>query len=71
MLLTCPEAHRHWEWGHLMAQCHQEILTIPAFTNVISSMDSVVLFKSAVKALSFDGSGRRLATLGSDGSCKV
>lgn len=33
ILLDCPEQLRHWEWEHLIYQCHQELLTIHVYTN--------------------------------------
>ncbi len=32
-LLKCPPRFRHWEWGHLLFRCHQDILSIPAHTD--------------------------------------
>jgi WD40 repeat protein/serine/threonine protein kinase len=34
ILMTCPEEYRHWEWGHLIYQTHQEIYSFPAPDNV-------------------------------------
>ncbi|MHB1310299.1 MAG: hypothetical protein ACYC23_24800, partial [Limisphaerales bacterium] len=28
VLLQCPEKFRHWEWGHLVSECHREVLTL-------------------------------------------
>jgi serine/threonine protein kinase len=40
-LLKCPESLRHWEWGYLMAQCHQAVVTIPARTNTALVLQQV------------------------------
>ena len=34
LLFNCPPEFRHWEWGHLLFRCHQEILSIAAHTEV-------------------------------------
>jgi WD40 repeat protein len=31
ILTNCPPAYRHWEWGHLVWLCHQEICSLQAF----------------------------------------
>ena len=58
VLLSCPEEYRHWEWGHLVQQCHQEIVSLRAH-------------ETAVVHLEFSPDGRRLVTLGVDGVLKV
>lgn len=65
-LLKCPDELRHWEWGYLVAQCHQEILTIAAHTNRPPAP-----FDSCIKNLAFDATGERLVTRGFDGQVKV
>lgn len=65
LLLQCPEELRHWEWGYLVAQCHQEIVTIDAHPA------ARVLFRWHVRSLDFDASGERLITLGMDDQLKV
>jgi len=66
LLLKCPAEFRHWEWGYLMAQCHQDILSIPAHTNWAGYR-----LESLVSGLAFDASGRRLLTHGRDGQLKI
>ncbi|MCZ7641321.1 MAG: serine/threonine-protein kinase [Verrucomicrobia bacterium] len=65
LLVQCPEALRHWEWGYLVAQCHQEILSIPAHPRV-TGVGAV-----SVRAVAFDAPGARLLTLGQEGRLKV
>ena len=65
LLLRCPEELRHWEWGYLVGQCHQEVLTIPAHPVRPG------FFVFSVKSLAFDASGERLITLGVDGQLKA
>jgi len=71
VLLNCPEAHRHWEWGHLMALCHQEALTIPDFTNILFPALTSVGEEKVAKVLCFDRSSQRLGALGLNGVWKV
>jgi eukaryotic-like serine/threonine-protein kinase len=66
LLLQCPDELRHWEWGYLVAQCHQEILTIDAHTN-----RPLELWDGAIRRIAFDSSGERLVTWGFDASLKV
>ena len=71
-LLQCPESQRHWEWGYLIAQCHQAAVTIPAHTNIWSSSDLFALKdQEPVRTVSFDGTSRRLGTVGGDGTFKM
>jgi serine/threonine protein kinase len=65
LLLKCPAQFRHWEWGYLMAQCHQDILSIPAHTNWAGYSP-----ESLVAGLAFDASGTRLLTHGRDRQLK-
>jgi len=66
LLLKCPPEFRHWEWGYLMAQCHQDMLSIPAHTNWAGYSP-----ESLVSGLAFDTSGTRLLTHGRDGQLKI
>ena len=66
LLNMCPEELRHWEWGYLVAQCHQEILSIPAHTNRPPEHNG-----SCIRNLGFDSTGERLITCGFDGRIKV
>ena len=72
ILVECPERYRHWEWGHLLLRCHQELLSIPAHTDV--EVDLMLELRTTVNRIhdvQFDADGSRLATLGRDGSVKV
>jgi WD40 repeat protein/predicted Ser/Thr protein kinase len=71
ILFRCREQLRQWEWGHLMALCHGDILSIPAHTNVVSISEVTKGDEPAVKALSFDASGHRLGTLGQNGVVRI
>lgn len=72
LLLHCPPRFRHWEWGRLLYLCHQEILTIPAHTNVLSAFDTRLMDGTpSVEALHFSPAGGTLATLGGNGTLKV
>lgn len=42
-LLGCPPEHRNWEWGYLMFLCHQDALSIPALTNLLSARRDTLL----------------------------
>ncbi|HEY5911088.1 MAG TPA: protein kinase [Verrucomicrobiae bacterium] len=66
LLLQCPEEFRHWEWGYLVAQCHQDILTIDGPTNRLPDPAY-----SYIKDLSFDAMGRHLVAYGADRRIKV
>ncbi|MHC1769909.1 MAG: protein kinase [Verrucomicrobiia bacterium] len=66
LLSQCPAELRHWEWGYLAAQCHQELLTIPAHTNRTPGH-----FQSCIRNLAFDATGERLITCGFDGQIRV
>ena len=71
-LVECPERYRHWEWGHLLLRCHQEILSIAGHTDV--KMDLNLEFRTVVhhiQDIQFSARGTHLATLGRDGSVKV
>ena len=66
LLLQCPDELRHWECGYLIAQCHQEIVSIAAHTNrPPQSLDS------CIRNVGFDATGERLVTCGFDGRIKV
>lgn len=67
LLYNCPPEFRHWEWGHLLYLCHQDILSIPAHTNAPSITASVRYRVS----LAFDSTGSKLVTHGSEGRVKV
>ncbi|MHB9009401.1 MAG: protein kinase domain-containing protein, partial [Limisphaerales bacterium] len=63
VLLQCPEALRHWEWGHLVAECHREVLTLtnaidPTFRN--SEVPSVL---QPVWRCQFSPDNRQLAAV--------
>jgi hypothetical protein len=58
VLLSCPEEHRHWEWGHLVQQCHQDIVSIQAGTTNVAQLE-------------FSPDGQRLLTLSVNGQLKV
>ncbi len=66
LLLQCPEEFRHWEWGYLVAQCHQELLSIDSHTNRIP--DHVY---SYIGNVAFDITGRFLITHGFDRRIKI
>lgn len=66
LLYACPPEFRHWEWGHLLYRCHQDILTIPAHTNAPQ-----FLWNTALLNLGFDATGRRLVTHGAEGRVNV
>jgi len=71
-LLKCPPRFRHWEWGHLFFRCHQDILSIPAHTDI--KFDALLLNWTAVTLVQnvlFNHDGSQLASLGWDGSVKV
>lgn len=67
LLLRCPEEFRHWEWGYLVAQCHQELLTLPAHRDMVMKQH----FESRIRNLAFDATGDRLVTCGVDGHIQV
>lgn len=72
LLLHAPPRFRHWEWGRLLYLCHQEILTLPAHTNVLSPYAMRLTDgNTSVEALQFAPSGAILATLGGDGTLKL
>ncbi len=72
-LLKCPERFRHWEWGHLFFRCHQEVLSIPAHTDIKLDLelpegpDSTIFVRDVI----FNHDGSQLASRGRDGSVKV
>jgi len=70
ILVECPERYRHWEWGHLLLRCHQDILSIPAHTNAELDLAWRIPV-NRILDVQFDMDGSRLATLGRDGSVKV
>ncbi|MCZ7635472.1 MAG: serine/threonine-protein kinase [Verrucomicrobia bacterium] len=65
LLLQCPEELRHWEWGYLVGQCHQEVLSISAHARLTGYPFS------SIRAVAFDAPGERLVTLGQSGQLKV
>ncbi|HRY50480.1 MAG TPA: protein kinase [Candidatus Paceibacterota bacterium] len=69
LLLKCPTALRHWEWGYLVARCHQEILSILTATNRVTTpfYDVGML----VSRVAFDASAKRLLTDCRDGQLRV
>ncbi|MHC1763864.1 MAG: WD40 repeat domain-containing protein [Verrucomicrobiia bacterium] len=64
---NCPPQFRHWEWGHLLYLCHQEVLTIRAHADRPQVLDAAPY----VHDLAFDPSGTRLRSLGKEGDFKV
>jgi WD40 repeat protein len=71
-LLKCPPRFRHWEWGHLLFRCHQDVLSIPAHTDI--KFDPMLLWSDSVTLVQnviFNHDGSQLASLGRDGSVKV
>ena len=71
-LLRCPPRFRHWEWGHLMFRCHQDVLSIPAHTDI--KFDPMLLWSGSValvQSVIFNHDSSQLASLGRDGSVKV
>jgi WD40 repeat protein len=72
ILHGCPAEYRHWEWGRLLYLCYQDMLSIPAHTEVAFDpaewefRDIVLAWAVAV-----DATGQRLVTLGTDGSLKL
>jgi eukaryotic-like serine/threonine-protein kinase len=72
ILIEFPERYRHWEWGHLMYRCHQNILSITAHADI--EVEPIQQFREhirRVRTVQFDASDSCLATSGSDGSVKV
>jgi len=67
LLLKCPEEFRHWEWGYLVAQCHQEVLSITVRTN----QTGYGIQPAPVSSVGFDSSGKLLGTHSSDGLLRV
>ncbi|HEY7157780.1 MAG TPA: serine/threonine-protein kinase, partial [Gemmataceae bacterium] len=55
LLDECPASLRHWEWGYLKQLCNADLLTLEGHA-------------SAVCAVAFEPSGRRLASAGMDGT---
>ncbi len=71
-LLKCPARFRHWEWGYLLFRCHQDVLSIPAHTDIKFDpklLDSVSV--PLVQKVIFNHDASQLASLGRDGSVKV
>ncbi len=68
LLLQCPAEYRNWEWGRLIHQCHQAILTIPAHTN---NPTLYAAYESHVNWLTFTAHGSRMISQGTDGTIKV
>jgi hypothetical protein len=87
LLFQCPPEFRHWEWGRLIYLCHQDVLTIPAHTNlpptVQQSEDTnatavsssrvywAAFASSRVTSISFSPDGSSLISQGTDGAVKV
>jgi len=57
-LLECPKELRHWEWGHLMLLCHQDIAQLKGHTSNITQ-------------LRFSPNSKLLASLDADGLLHV
>ncbi len=71
-LLKCPPRFRHWEWGHLMFRCHQDVLSIAAHTDIKFDPKLLELGPLAlVQNVIFNHDGSQFASLGRDGSVKV
>ncbi|HRY48263.1 MAG TPA: protein kinase [Candidatus Paceibacterota bacterium] len=66
-LVQCPSRFRHWEWGWLLNQCHQEILSLSAYSNRPSTYQPL----SAFLGLAFSPDNTRLVTHGTDGRFQV
>jgi WD40 repeat protein/tRNA A-37 threonylcarbamoyl transferase component Bud32 len=72
ILVECPERYRHWEWGHLLLRCHQEILSIPAHTDAeVAPGLELRITVNRIQDIQFDAKGTHLATRGYDGSVRI
>ncbi|MCP5521739.1 MAG: protein kinase [Verrucomicrobiales bacterium] len=68
MLLACPTEMRHWEWGHLMYLCHQNIAFLSLHTNIVSVDDMRPDFlKTFLQGLTFSPDSRYIAARAHDG----
>lgn len=59
VLFSCPELHRHWEWGHLLFLCHQEMESFQIATHGRSNW---------VERLEFREGNTRLTAYSDDGA---
>jgi WD40 repeat protein len=72
ILHRCPAQYRNWEWGRLMYLCHQDMLSIPAHTEVeFDAAEWEFRDIDLARAVAFDATGERLATWGTDGGLKL
>ena len=72
LLFSCPPELRHWEWGHLIFRCHQDVLSIAANTEAtVDPREQGGTSVDLMRDLRWDASGSRLATLCRDGSLRV
>lgn len=67
ILLKCPEEFRHWEWGYLVAQCHQAALTL----STAADAGAWYVENKPIRALAFDASSRRVSALADDGILRM
>lgn len=58
-LFSCPESSRHWEWGHLMFLCHQEVWSANIHTNLVAWTSP----DETMTRLRFDEAGELLETI--------
>lgn len=68
-LLQCPPHLRHWEWGHLVGECHREVLALEharvPLTNVLS------LVTDPKWSCSFSTDGSRVGAINPRGIVQV
>ena len=67
VLLQCPEKFRHWEWGHLVSECHREVLTLTNAVDQSFRDPEVPRALQAAWRCEFSLDSRRLAALNPKG----
>ncbi|MBE0544230.1 MAG: protein kinase [Verrucomicrobia bacterium] len=68
-LLQCPPHLRHWEWGHLVGECHREVLALDHARDPLTN--SVIQLKPPEWKCGFSADGRRVGTVHPSGIVQV
>ncbi len=68
-LLQCPPHLRHWEWGHLVGECHREVLALDHARDPLTNLVTQLI--QPQWKCGFSADGRRVGTVHPSGIVQV
>ncbi len=68
-LLQCPPHLRHWEWGHLVGECHREVLALDEARDPMTN--NLSLLTDPKWSCRFSTDGSRIGTINPRGIVQV